>query len=70
MKELSKKIFNMPPAEAVKIMANWEDNLVIDVLRQLDSDAAETGRQSISSYLLTLLPKEKASRIMYLMTQL
>ncbi len=67
---LAKKIGNMPPDESVKIMINWEDPLIIDVLRQMDSDAAAAGRSSITSYLITLLPKEKASRIMYLMTQL
>jgi flagellar protein FlbB len=60
----------MPPDESVKIMINWEDPLIIDVLRQMDRDAEELGRQSITSYLITLMPKEKASRIMYLMTQL
>ena len=60
----------MPPDESVKIMVNWEDPLIIDVLRQMDSDAEAAGRTSITSYLITLMPKEKASRIMYLMTQL
>lgn len=70
IKKLSEKISNMPPDESVKIMINWEDPLIIDVLRQMDRDAEELGRQSITSYLITLMPKEKASRIMYLMTQL
>jgi len=67
---LADKIGNMPPEESVKIMVKWEDLLIIDVLRQMDSNAEEAGRQSISTYLITLMPKEKASRIMYLMTQL
>ena len=70
IKKLSEKISNMPPDESVKIMINWEDPLIIDVLRQMDRDAEELGRQSITSYLITLMPKDKASRIMYLMTQL
>jgi len=67
---LANKMVNMPPEESVKIMVNWEDPLIIDVLRQMDADSAAAGRMSITSYLITLFPKEKASRIMYLMTQL
>ena len=70
IRQLANKIANMPPADSVKIMVNWEDPLIIDVIRQMDADAEEAGRASITSYLITLLPKEKASRIMYLMTQL
>lgn len=67
---LANKMANMPPEESVKIMVNWDEPLIIDVLRQMDADSAAAGRMSITSYLLTLFPKEKASRIMYLMTQL
>ena len=70
VRELADKIANMPPDQSVKIMEKWEDTLVIDVLRQMDENAREAGKASITSYLITLLPKEKASRIMYLMTQL
>ncbi|MCL1865197.1 MAG: hypothetical protein FWF73_05235 [Spirochaetes bacterium] len=68
---LANKMSNMPPLESVKIMANWEETLIIDVLRQMDASSEAEGRMSITPYLLTLSPlKEKASRIMYLMTQL
>jgi len=68
---LANKMANMPPQESVKIMASWEETLIIDVLRQMDASAEAEGGTSITSYLLTLSPlKEKASRIMYLMTQL
>ncbi len=70
VRKLADKISNMPPEESVKIMINWEEPLIIDVLRQMDATAAETGQASITSYLITLMPKAKASRIMYLMTQL
>ena len=40
------------------------------LIRQMDADSASAGRMSITAYLMTLFPKEKASRIMYLMTQL
>jgi len=67
---LANKIANMPPDDSVKIMVNWDDPLIIDVLRQMDADSEAAGRMSMTSYLITLFPKEKASRIMYLMTQL
>ncbi|HNX25481.1 MAG TPA: hypothetical protein PKG60_15645 [Spirochaetota bacterium] len=67
---LANKMSNMPPEESVKIMSNWDDPLIIDVLRQMDADSEAQGRMSITAYLMTLFPKEKASRIMYLMTQL
>jgi len=68
---LANKISNMPPEESVKIMANWDEPLIIDVLRQMDADSEAAGKMSITAYLLTLFPnKEQASRIMYLMTQL
>ncbi len=70
VKQLAEKISNMPPEESVKIMIKWEEPLIIDVLRQMDADALEAGQASITSYLITLMPKDKASRIMYLMTQL
>jgi len=68
--DLAKKIENIPPQDAVDIMVQWEETLIIDVLRQIDQNAAKEGRMSISTYLLSLMPKEKASRVMYLMTQL
>ena len=67
---LANKVSNMPPEEATKIMSNWDDPLIIDVLRQMDADSEAAGKMSITAYLMTLFPKEKASRIMYLMTQL
>ncbi len=70
VKVLAKKIGNMPPKDSVNIMIKWEDSLIIAVLREMDRAATEAGKSSITSYLLTLMPKEKASRIMYLMTQL
>ncbi|HNV46878.1 MAG TPA: hypothetical protein PKJ16_07530 [Spirochaetota bacterium] len=68
--DLAQKIENIPPEQAVEILIRWEDTLVIDVLRQIDFNATEAGKMSISSYLISLMPKDKASRIMYLMTQL
>ena len=68
--KLAEKLFNMPPNDSVNIMVNLEDALLIDILRQMDVDAARRGSGSITPYLMTLMPKEKASRIMFLMTQI
>ena len=68
--DLASKISNMPPEDSVAIMVKWDDPLIIDVLRQMDRNAEDAGTQSITSYLISLMPKEKASRIMYLMTQI
>ncbi len=70
VKDLAQKITSIRPEEAVEIMVKWEEPLIVDVLRQIDSDAQEAGKMSISSYLISLMPRDKASRIMYLMTQL
>lgn len=68
---LANKMANMPPEESVLIMVNWDEPLIIDVLRQMDADSEAAGKMSITAYLLTKFPnKEQASRIMYLMTQL
>ncbi len=70
VEDLAIKIGSMRPDESVQIMLRWEDPLIIDVLRQMDAEAAEAGKGSITSYLISLMPRERASRIMYLMTQL
>ena len=67
---LANKMANMPPEQSVNIMLTWEDTLIIDVLRQMDRNAEEGGQASITPFLLTLMPGERAGRIMYLMTQL
>ncbi len=68
--DLARKIVSIPPKGAIDIMLNWEDPLIIDVLRQIDADAADAGKMSISSYLIQNMPADRASRITYLMTQL
>src|SRR5208337_1736648 len=48
---LANKLVNMDPDESVKIMANWDDPLIIDVLRQMDADSEASGKMSITPYL-------------------
>ena len=67
---LAKQVESIEPAKAVELIVRWEDPLIIDVLRQIDSNAEESGKMSITSYLISLMPRNKASRIMYLMTQI
>ena len=59
---LANKMSNMPPEESVKIMSNWDDPLIIDVLRQMDADSEAAGRMSITSYLMTLFPKGESKQ--------
>ncbi|MCX7679544.1 MAG: hypothetical protein N2316_10030 [Spirochaetes bacterium] len=70
VKVLAKQVESIEPQKAVELMIRWEDTLIIDVLRQIDANAEEAGKTSISSYLISLMPRNKAARIMYLMTQL
>ncbi|HEY1405689.1 MAG TPA: hypothetical protein VF857_03680, partial [Spirochaetota bacterium] len=64
VRDLAQKIVGMPPKESVPIMIKWDEALLIDVLRQMDQEAADTGKKSITSYLISLMPKDKASRVM------
>jgi len=68
--DLAGKVENMPPKESVQIMLKWEDTLLIDVLRQMDTNATNAGKKSITPYLISLMPKGRASRVTYLMTQI
>ena len=70
VKVLAKQVESIEPDKAVEIIVRWEDTLIIDVLRQIDSNAEESGTMSITSYLISLMPRDKAGRIMYLMTQI
>lgn len=62
IEDLAGKIGNMPPEGAIKIMNNWDDLLVIDVLRRMDRIAARDGKQSITSYLLFLIQQQDPNR--------
>ena len=70
VRDLAGKVTSMRPEEAVEIMIKWEEPLIVDVLGRIDADAVEQGRRSISPYLISLMPRDKASRILYLMTQI
>jgi flagellar protein FlbB len=53
----------MPPKDAVKILAQSDDQTVIDILRAVEEIAAKTGEASVVAYWLSLLPAEKSAGI-------
>lgn len=61
--DLANKVGNMPPEKAVEMMVNWRDFDIIDVLRQMDRNAAATGTPSITPFLLTLFTPERRAEI-------
>lgn len=66
--DLANKIGNMPPQNSVALLnqlaLNGSDDLVIDVLLEMDSIAVAEGRNSITSYLLSLLDPGIVARIL------
>ena len=66
--DLANKINSMPPQSSVDILnefaASGQDDLVIDVLLEMDSIAATEGRNSTTSYLLSLMDASVAARIL------
>ncbi len=63
VKVMAEKVANMPPDNAVQMLINWPDKDVIDVFIQMDKDAEQDGRQTITTYLLTLFPAERRATI-------
>ncbi len=61
-------LMNMPPAEAVEILVNYDDQLLIDVLAAADAITNRLGEQSLVPYWLSLLPAERAAVIQRKMT--
>ena len=68
LSDLANKINSMPPQNSVALLnqlaANGSDDLVIDVLLEMDSIAAAEGRNSTTSYLLSLMDATVAARIL------
>lgn len=63
IKVLANKVANMPPESARDMLLNWPDYDIIDVFEQMDKDAEEEGRPTITTYLMTLFPSERRSVI-------
>lgn len=64
VKRVAEQLMNMPPKDAVpRLEAQTDDLLVIDILQAMDAVAAEQGKRSIVSYLLSLMKSERAATI-------
>ncbi len=63
VKVLANKVANMPPESARDMLLNWPDYDIIEVFEQMDKDAEDEGRPTITTYLLTLFPAERRSVI-------
>ncbi|MDV6235219.1 flagellar protein FlbB [Leptospira ellisii] len=63
VKVLADKVGNMPPESAVGMLVNWPDGDIIDVFIQMDKDAEDDGRPTITTYLLTLFPADRRAMI-------
>lgn len=59
---------SMRPEDAVKRLSKMEDLLIIDILKAIDKQAGEEGKQSIVPYFLSLMDSSKASVIQRKMT--
>jgi flagellar protein FlbB len=60
---------NMPPAAAVERIAQLDDLLAIDILREIDATAEEEGRISVVPFLLSIMDPEKAATLQRKMTK-
>ncbi|MBX7058405.1 MAG: hypothetical protein K1X75_10105 [Leptospirales bacterium] len=65
--QMADRMGNMPPPQAVAIVAGWSNTDLVDVFLEMERSAADAGRTSLVPYLLTLLPKERAAMITTLM---
>jgi len=66
--DLASKWSSMPPDATVAIITehanNGEDQLIIDILNQMDKAAAESGAQSITSFIISELDPVIAARVL------
>jgi len=60
---------SMPPKKAVERLQKLEDLLIVDILREMDRNAEETGTQSIVPYYLSLMDAERAASVQRKMTK-
>ena len=67
IRNMATRMTNMPPADAVAIMAGFSNTDLVDVLLQMEANAVQGGGQSIVPYLMTLLPRDRAALIGTLM---
>lgn len=65
----SQLLTGMPPANAVEILLERDDQDVIDVFRITEEIALQTGEVSLVSYWISLMPAERGAEIMRKMTR-
>jgi len=66
---ISSDLVSMPPADAVRIIVGFDDQLLIDVLRKTQEIADAGGEFSLVPYWLSQMPAERASDIQRKMAQ-
>ena len=65
--QMASRLYRMPPADAVKIIVEWPNKEIVEVLREMERTAEQEDRQSIVPYLLTLMPEKQAALVLQLM---
>jgi flagellar protein FlbB len=63
IRQNARDLNGMPPAKAVAILENMEDQDMIDHLRMVERLAQEAGEDSTVAYWLSLMPAERAAVI-------
>jgi len=61
--EMAVRLTNMPPDDAVAILVGWTDADIVDVFLRMEQNAEAAGTPSIVPFLLTKLPRDRASII-------
>jgi flagellar protein FlbB len=61
--KLANYIRSLPPDDASKILENMKDDMIVDILLKIDQLSEREGTLSISSFLLSKLPPDRAARI-------
>lgn len=64
---MAERLGNMPPPDAVAIVAGWSNGDLVDVFREMERSATAEGRQSIVPFLMTKLPRDRAAVLTTLM---
>ncbi len=61
LRQNAEYLVGMPPANAVDILLEMEDQDVIDIFRMTEEQAQATGEISLVAYWLSLMPPERAA---------
>ena len=69
VRNLANKIGNMPPKDGVALLERMDAVLAVDVIRQMDKIATENDKKSITDYLLSIMKKDKAAKIIRLISR-